>query len=227
MATPNSTRLAQYTVQYDLSGIHDPTLVATEAAPGTTYRLLRFGMPRFYLKVDDGLTTNWIDISSPATGINLGTGSQVLKNVVGNQFQFRTLKGAGGVVVTQLANEISISFSGASTLNNLSCDPSVVVGDLCVYSGALLVKPASNLNAVIPYGIVGIAYNKPTLNTVDLLLSGQVSGLFGLTQGSPLFISGTGDFTHTNPATGNVQMLGFAISTTEIAFNIYQIFRRI
>ncbi|MEO5348881.1 MAG: hypothetical protein H7836_04470 [Magnetococcus sp. YQC-3] len=226
MGTPNSTRLANYTVQYDLSGIDDPTVFATEAAPGTTYRLLKLGMPKFYLKVDEGKTTNWLDISSGSTGINLGTGAQVLKNIIANQFQFRTIKGGPGVTVNQLANEIEITFSGADTIDNLSCDPSVVVGDLCVYSGATLVKPASNLNAIIPYGIVGIAYAKPTLTTVNILLTGKVSGLFGLTQGLPLFISSLGDFTHSNPATGNVQMLGFAISTTEIAFRPQQIFRR-
>jgi len=226
MATPNSTQLARFTVQYDLSGIDDPTVVATEAAPGSTYRLLRLGFPKFYLKVDEGKTTNWIDISSGVTGINLGTGAQVLKNIVGNQIQLRTIKGGTGVSVSQLANEIEISFSGGDVITNLSCDASLMIGDLCVYSGPTLIKPTSNNNSVVPYGVVGVAYNKPTITTVDILLSGKVSGLFGLTQGSPLFLSSTGDFTHVAPLTGNVQMLGFAISATEIAFKPQLILRR-
>lgn len=226
MATPNSTRLAQYTVQYDLSGVHDPTIEATEAAPGTTYRYLKFGAPKFYLKVDEGKTTNWIDISGAVSGINLGTGAQVLKNIVGSQIQLRTIKGGTGVTVNQLANEIEISFTGSDVITNLDCDASLAVGDLCVYAGPTLVKPSSNLNGVIPYGIVGVAYNKPLVNKVDILVAGLVSGLFGLTKGAPLFISSTGDYTHTCPATGNVQMLGFAISTTELAFSPKQVFRR-
>lgn len=226
MGTPNSTRLAQYTVQYDLSGIDDPTLIATEAAPGSTYRLLKFGAPKFYLKVDEGKTTNWVDITSSVTGINLGTGAQILKNIVGNQIQLRTIKGSGGIVVTQLANEVQIAFTGSDTINNLDCDPSLLIGDLCVYSGANLIRPSSNLNSVMPYGIVGVAVARPSLTKVDILLTGVISGLFGLTQGLPIFVSSIGDYTHIAPLTGNVQLLGFAISATEIAFRPQQILRR-
>lgn len=105
----NNTALAEYTIQYDLSGVDDPTVVPTEAVYGSTYRLLKLGEPKFFLKLDDGKTTNWKALISEPAGINLGTGAQVLKTVEDAVMQFRTLKAVGGVTITQKPTEIEIA----------------------------------------------------------------------------------------------------------------------
>jgi len=110
MSTPNSTAIARYTIQYDLSGLEDPTVVPTEAAYGSTYRMLQLNTPKFFIKLDDGKTTNWREIFYTIAGVNLGTGAQVLKNIVGNQLQLRTIKAGSRIQVDQLANEIQISY---------------------------------------------------------------------------------------------------------------------
>jgi len=226
MSSQNDTALARYTIQYDLSGITDPTTVPVQAAPGTTYRLLREGAPKFFLKVDEGKTTNWQELSGTITGINVGTGAQVLKNIVTNQIQLRTITGGAGVSISQSANEIQISFSGSSTINDLPCSPIVSVLDLVVFTGGTLTTVADNTNASIPYGIVGIVYAKSAINKADILLAGRVDGLFGLTPGSPVFVGSAGGFQSGVPATGNVQLLGFAINSTSIVFEPKMVMRR-
>lgn len=66
MSGHNDTVNAQRTIFYDISGTHDPSLQATEAATGSTYRQVGPSGGRFFLKQDDGLTTNWVDISGGA-----------------------------------------------------------------------------------------------------------------------------------------------------------------
>lgn len=112
MATDNNSVLARNTVQYDISGLHDPTLIATKAAPGSTYRKLSIP-PKFYIKLDEGETVNWLDISGfSANGINLGTGAQILKNVIANTLYFRSLKSnSSQIVINQAADEITFGFN--------------------------------------------------------------------------------------------------------------------
>ncbi len=225
--TPNNSALARYTIQYDLSGVEDPTVVPTEAAYGTTYRLLRIGTPKFFIKLDEGKTTNWKALLTDVSGINLGTGAQVLKNIVGNEFQFRSFKAGAGASVVQNASEIEISFTGSATINDLTCSPAVSVLDLVVFDGAgTLQRITDNSDLSIPYGIVGVVYAKSAINKCDILLTGKVTGLFGLSPGSALFIGTTGGFQSGAPATGNVQLLGFAISATSAIFEPKLVVRR-
>ena len=67
----NDTVNAQRTILYDISGTHDPSIQATEAAQGTTYRRVGPGGGKFFLKQDDGLTTNWLDVSGGAINVAL------------------------------------------------------------------------------------------------------------------------------------------------------------
>lgn len=113
MSTENNSALAQRTIQYDLSGVEDPTVVPTRAAPGTTYRKLSLP-PKFYIKLDEGTTTNWLDLSATGTvgGINLGLGAQVLKNVIANTLYFRSFRNTDSqLLISQLADEISINLN--------------------------------------------------------------------------------------------------------------------
>lgn len=47
--------------QYDLSGLENPTISAVAAAIGSTYRMVGADGGRFFIKLDDGLTTNWFE----------------------------------------------------------------------------------------------------------------------------------------------------------------------
>ena len=115
MTTYNDKANSQASQIYDMSGIDDPTIIATQAAAGTTYKLIRTGSPKLFIKIDEGKTTNWLDISSGGNvgGVNLGTGAQILKNLLANVLYFRSLKGSGGIVINQLADEIEIVGAGA------------------------------------------------------------------------------------------------------------------
>jgi len=108
MSTDNNSATARNTVQYDLSGLDDPTVIATKAARGSTYRKLSIPA-KFFIKLDEGETTNWIELGSGSavTGSNLGTGAQVLKNIVANNLTFRSLKSVSPELsINQAADEI-------------------------------------------------------------------------------------------------------------------------
>ncbi len=113
--TANNSVLANRTIQYDLSGVHDPSVQATTGAPGSTYRKLSIP-PKFFIKLDEGKTVNWIDLSGFATGTNLGAGAQVLKNVIAGNFQFRTLVAGAGIQINQLVNTVEIVNTNAGLL---------------------------------------------------------------------------------------------------------------
>ena len=158
--------------------------------------------------------------------VNVGTGSQLLKDVGAGNFQFRTIVGLGGVAVVQTSTEVIISFTDTSTLPNVACVPSLNVGDLAVFFGTVLIKPTSNADSEIPYGVAGIVVSKPSPTLCNIIINGDYAGVSGLVAGAPCFISATGDITNICPPTGNVQFLGFAISPTRIAFSPKQVMRR-
>jgi len=51
--------LSGRTQQYDISGTHDPRIQATLAPRGSTYRRVGDLGGTFFVKQDDGETTNW------------------------------------------------------------------------------------------------------------------------------------------------------------------------
>lgn len=106
-------------------------------------------------------------------------------------------------------------------------DVGTVAGDLVYINGANTVtKITTNASATIPSGMFGVGYFKPTATRIEVMFVGIGSGYVGLTAGGPVWISTSGVPTHTAPATGMVQQIGFAISATEIFFNLMQPIRR-
>lgn len=87
-------------------------------------------------------------------------------------------------------------------------------------------KISDNLEATIPNGVFGVGFAKPSSTEIDVIFSGIVGGYSGLTAGSPVFISSSGLPTHTPPASGMVQQIGFAIKPTEIFVQLMQPMRR-
>ena len=106
-------------------------------------------------------------------------------------------------------------------------DAGTAVSDFVYVSGTNTVtKVTDNLTATIPNGIFGVGFDKPNPTQIEVMFVGVGAGYFGLTAGLPVFVSTTGTPTHTPPATVMVQQIGFAISTTEIFFNLMQPLRR-
>lgn len=83
-----------------------------------------------------------------------------------------------------------------------------------------------NSSATIPNGVFGVGLSKPSALQLEVTFTGIVGGFAGFTVGSPLFISTSGVPTHTPPATGMVQQIGFAVSTSELFVQLMQPMRR-
>lgn len=83
-----------------------------------------------------------------------------------------------------------------------------------------------NAAGTIPNGVFGVGLSKPSALQIDVVFTGIVGGYSGFTIGSPLFISTLGVPTHTPPATGMVQQIGFAVSATELFVSLMQPMRR-
>jgi len=63
---------------------------------------------------------------------------------------------------------------------------------------------------------IGVIIEKLTLTTAVVKTLGEVDGFSGLTKGLEVFLSTGGSFTSTPPATGYVQIMGFATSATKV-----------
>lgn len=83
-----------------------------------------------------------------------------------------------------------------------------------------------NASGTIPNGVFGVGLSKPSALQIDVIFTGIMGGYSGFTIGSPLFISALGVPTHTPPATGMVQQIGFAVSATELFVSLMQPMRR-
>jgi hypothetical protein len=107
-------------------------------------------------------------------------------------------------------------------------DVSTVVSDFVYLNGTNTVtKVTDNLSATIPNGIFGVGFSKPNPTQIEVMFVGVGAGYSGLTPGLPVFVSTSGSPTHTPPTTGMVQQIGFAISASEIFFNLMQAMRRV
>jgi hypothetical protein len=74
----NDFPLSGRSQQYDISGTQDPRVLATLGVKGTTYRRVGDNGGTFFIKQDDGVTTNWLPM---ATGFN-APGAPGLQNLV-------------------------------------------------------------------------------------------------------------------------------------------------
>lgn len=121
-------------------------------------------------------------------------------------------------IVTGGASKLIATFDTALT---------TTPGQLLVVSGASFVSPiADNDSLTMPNGIFGICFSKPTTTRANVIFCGVIGGYLGFTVGSPLFVSTLGTLTHTPPATGMLQQLGFTISTTEFFLQMMQPIRK-
>lgn len=116
MSTANNRENAQDTIIYDQSGTIDPSVVGYEAAPGTTYRMLVDGNAKFFIKQDEGKTTNWTELGSGGggeinTASNLGDGTGLYAAKVGADLQFKSLKANSGLSLSSDADSVTVSMN--------------------------------------------------------------------------------------------------------------------
>jgi len=110
--------------------------------------------------------------------------------------------------------------SGGATIEmaageNLSGHRAVVSsGGLAMYADSAI---AAHQNRVI-----GVTANSTTAGSVvNVVMSGQLNGLFGLTPDMPIYLANNGALTQTVPASGFIQQLGTAITADSMSVNIY------
>lgn len=104
---------------------------------------------------------------------------------------------------------------------------STAIRDLVKITGPNFVTTiVDNSSTEIPWGILGVVLSKPTPTTAEVVIGGRVGGFSGLTAGSAIFVSPTGTVTHSVPATGTVQMIGFATNSDEIIVDKRIVLRR-
>ena len=65
---------------------------------------------------------------------------------------------------------------------------------------------------------IGVVIEKPTTTTCKVLVLGLEDGFSGQSIGDKVFLSTSGGLTNTAPSTGYQQVLGVAITTTQILF---------
>lgn len=99
------------------------------------------------------------------------------------------------------------------------CDPSLVVGDLVWESITTPGEVEEVINNTDTRRAVGIVTEKPTSTTAIVLFQGKVSGLSGLVIGKKVYCSAGGVITGVLPVSGYMQVIGDAISLTEVDFS--------
>jgi hypothetical protein len=143
-----------------------------------------------------------------------GTTGQVLTKASNNSYDtiWTTVSGGGGGGVATQAPKLIVTFD---------TDTSTQVKDLVYVAGQSFVsKIPNNSSLIIPNGVFGVCITKPSATQAEILFLGIVGGFSSLTIGVPVFVSALGVPVQTIPTTGLIQQIGFAVSATEIFFNI-------
>lgn len=100
-------------------------------------------------------------------------------------------------------------------------------GDLVYINSSMTVtKLTSNSALIVPNGIFGVGYSKPTTTTIEVMFTGIMTGYSGFTPGLPLFIGTTGVPTHFAPMSGVSQQIGRAVTTTDMFVQMMQPMKR-
>ena len=126
---------------------------------------------------------------------------------------------AGSTIIypAQRANEPTNAFITTPTGFESDCDVSDAVGDpVIVVSSNLVNSVTSNTYANL---VVGIIKEKLTATRCIVIVAGIMKNIAsGLTPSKAIFVSATGTLT-TTPPSGQQQILGTAISATDIIVN--------
>lgn len=98
------------------------------------------------------------------------------------------------------------------------CNSSANIGDFVFFSltDEDKVEIAADNNSNGP--IAGVISDKPTTDTCNIMVQGEITGLTGLAHGKKVFISTTATATTTRPITNFIQEIGLAISSNKMFF---------
>jgi hypothetical protein len=107
----------------------------------------------------------------------------------------------------------------SSLANSRPCDASLVSGDLVWESILTPGNVDKTINNIDKRRVIGLCIAKLSSTVARVMFLGERTGLSGLTVGMKVYCSPTGLVTSTVPATGYIQVLGDAISATEIDFS--------
>lgn len=140
-----------------------------------------------------------------------GEDGQVLTKVSGADYHTAWEDPGTGGAATQAPKLIEQFDTDAGTLVG---DPVRVIGTDTVQ------KIDDNLATTIPSGIFGVVTSKPSSILANVLFIGIQGGYSGLTPGLPVWVQEDGSVSNGQPATGVLQQVGFAITTTSIFFNL-------
>lgn len=98
------------------------------------------------------------------------------------------------------------------------CDSTLAVGDLVWESIANPGEVDEAVNNTDSRRIIGVCVEKPTSTTAKVMFKGRLTGLSSLTVGMKVYCSSGAVITAVLPVSGYVQVLGDAISSTEVDF---------
>ena len=130
-------------------------------------------------------------------------------------------------VSTTIVGGAGVSTESPKLSETFTTDVGTLPGNLVRVSGTdTVTKISDNYSTTIPNGVFGIVWTKPTTTTAKVIFIGIMDGFSGFTPGLSLFVSTAGTPTHTPPATGMVQQIGFAISTNRLFLQLGQPLRR-
>ena len=104
-----------------------------------------------------------------------------------------------------------------------TCAASVVIGDWVVASQTASEQVEAVGNNTYSDLVIGAVCDKPSTTTCNVAVSGVIDGYSGLTQGKRVFIGASGLPTTTKPATGNLQVVGTAISASKILIDVSRV----
>lgn len=112
--------------------------------------------------------------------------------------------------------------TGSSTGDTITinCDSSLNVGDLVVQSLSFDNKVEKCVNNTTITPCIGIVVSKDSSTICKIKQTGTYNGFSGLIKGQHVFLSLTGTPTSSIPATGYLQILGTALSATELLISI-------
>jgi hypothetical protein len=118
---------------------------------------------------------------------------------------FDMTRGVSGPVTVEFAEKVAAEFD---------CPSDVVVGDLVVPSQTVSDTVERVLTNVYSGLVIGVVIAKPNATRCEVLASGKISGLTGISFGKPLFVGTDGKLTTTKPVTGHLQAMGMSLTTT-------------
>lgn len=109
------------------------------------------------------------------------------------------------------SSEVTIPFDCASTVS---------IGDLVTVSLTVDNTVETVTNNTYSGLVVGYVTDKPSATECLVITTGKIMGFTGLTRGKLLFVSPTGQPTHTPPTVGMLQIIGTATSDTAMMLHI-------